>query len=133
MNQSTASNTTVASLIATIGEMQSKLPLLVCGIHGTEASIARITAAVKKQSPRSDYMLPIDTIYGVPVFTHESEERASAAAWKQAVDGRCLVMIVEHDKYIEIDGAAMAGMLDSQKIMPYVFGGHTPAWRPKFF
>lgn len=93
-------------------------------IHGTESSIARVQAVLRKQPARIDS--PMDTAYGIPFVTHETDMQAKEAAWKQAVEQRCKVMLVEHDKYYEIDGEVMGQMLDQQKTMPYVFGNHEP-------
>lgn len=95
-------------------------------IHGTESSIARVQAALRKQPASIDSMTPMDTAYGIPFVTHETDMQAKEAAWKQAVEQRCKVAVVEHDKYYVIDGEVMAQMLDQQKIMPYVFGNHEP-------
>ncbi len=66
-------------------------------------------------------MTPMDTVYGVPFVLHESEDKAREAAWKQAVESRCKVMLVEHDQYFEIDGEAMGRMLESQGAVNSMF------------
>ena len=90
-------------------------------IHGTDSSIARLQAAIRKNPARVDSMTPINTVYGIPFVTHETDIQAKEAAWKQAVTERCKVMLVEHDKFYEINGEAMALMLDQLNTMPTLF------------
>lgn len=95
-------------------------------IHGTESSIARVQAALRKQPARIDSMTPMDTVYGIPFVIHETDTQALEAAWKQAVEQRCKVALVEHDKYYEIDGEVMGRMLDEPKTMQYAFSRPGP-------
>ena len=99
---------------------------MIKAIHGTESSIARVQAALRKQPARSDHMTPMDSVYGIPFVTHETEDQAKEAAWKQAITERCKVMLVEHDNFFQIDGEVMAQMLDFQKTMPYSLGFFDP-------
>lgn len=97
-------------------------------IHGTESSIARLQTILKR-NPGTIYSTnPMDAAFGVPFVIHETEEQAAKAAWRQAVDTPCKVVLVDQYKYMVIDGFAMREMLEPPR-MPFVFSRPGPIFK----